>query len=264
MVSVRPRRTPPAHDGTASNRAARGSDTTVTTPAAELRGTSARSDARRSPDGRTGLRTGMSHTPQTKCAVVHIVNSLRVSNASRRTVSASALRQLTGGQCRGVHSSRWHRRRACRSIQDEQPCRTESAHELDAASLYTSRQRSTAASSAVRSIPHDTSVCAIRRAEPPRVPYRCCANCVLTSRRTGFDPEAQLTQLCQAREDVPRGCPASPAEASLRGLGATAGGLRRIGFQCLTRSSTTPRKRAHRSRHRPHQRWRSFATAPRT
>lgn len=175
MVSVRPRATPP-------RRTEWGSDTTVTAPSVELRRTSARSDARRSPDGRTELRTGMCHTPQTKCAVVHIVYSLRrVKRVATQRVSKRVATVDRGSVPRRT-LSRWHRRRACRSIQDEHPCRAESALASDAVSSYTSRLQSTAASSAVRLIPHDMNGCATRHAERPRVPYRCCANYASTSR----------------------------------------------------------------------------------
>jgi hypothetical protein len=145
------------------------------------RRTSARSAARRSPDARTGLRTGMCHTAQTKCAVVHIVYSpWRVKRVVTQRVSELVAAVDRGSVPRRT-LLRWHRRRACRSIQDEQPCRAESAHALDAASWYTSQPQSTAASNAVRLTPRDTSACATRRAKRQRVPYRCCANFASTS-----------------------------------------------------------------------------------
>ena len=188
MVSVRPRKTPPAHNEVCDALRAwlrgsgQGSDTTVTTLSGEQRGTRARSGARCAPDGRTGLRTGMCHTAQSKCAVVHIVNSPgRVKRVATMHVRKRAVTVDRGSVLRRT-LSRWHRRRACRSIQEDHPCRAESAHVSDAASWYTSQRRSTAASSVVRSIPRDTNACAIRHAERLRVRYRCCASCASTSR----------------------------------------------------------------------------------
>ncbi len=109
----------------------------------------------------------------------------------------------------------WHRRRACRSIQEEHPCRTGSAHESVAVSLCTSRQRSTAASSVVPSTLRVTSVCAIKHAELLRDRYRCCVSCVLISHRRRSTPRHSSRSCARRVRTCPPECPASPAESTL-------------------------------------------------
>ena len=77
----------------------------------------------------------------------------------------------------------------------------------------------------------------------------------------GFDPEAQLNELCLAREDVPaRDVPSHRLTRRNPGWRASPGGLRRIGVACRTRSSTTPLKLAPHCHHRPSQLSRCCAT----
>jgi hypothetical protein len=107
----------------------------------------------------------------------------------------------------------WHRRRARSNFQDEPPWRIGSAHESGVVNRCTSRQPSTAASSAAPSIQSGTSVCAPKRVEHLRARYRCCVNSDSISRRKPSTPRRSCRSSVKHARTSPRGCRVSPADA---------------------------------------------------
>jgi hypothetical protein len=155
------------------------------------------------------------HVPYCAIKVSSCPHCLHPTACQTRRVERPSRRNETVDRPSGPRRTllRWHRRRARSNFQDESPRRIGSAHESGVVNRCTSRQRSTAASSAAPSIQSGTSVCVVKRAVHRRARYRCCANSDSISRRKPSTPRRSCRSSARHARTSPRGCRASPADA---------------------------------------------------